>query len=370
MAAISFPVQGLQSIPRDQLESAPTTAEGPQAVEPNQQGAPQGDTVTISATFPPANAPQQAATVQVQNFSVFLTQTEVQIAQANAAANDPATPPQTAAAQAQAANQPNAQAAAGAATAAADPAVAAFNAATNQAGATSTPQQELVQLDQTLQQLGIDPQTISLFNRLGLLLYANDPVALQNLVHALQTVDQQLGQLGQLGAATNTTNAANATNQPQAAAAQGLLPPALQAQAQVQTQAIQGNAQITPEPLTPLQAAALTQAAAAAPGQVQAQNQNQPGNAAANTLEVQLSFSDVQATIEAQTPTAQGTAPNQPAANNNANAPAAQTNNLLVNLQDFQLTFQAVEEQVQLPQAAGQGNSATQGQGQALNVLF
>jgi hypothetical protein len=320
--------------------------------------------VTISATFPPVQATQQPGFVKLEQFSVFLNQAEVQTAQNNAQANDPAGP-QAAAAQAQAANQPNAQAAALAAGA--DPATAALNDAATPAGATSTPQQELVQLDQTLQQLGIDPQSISLFNRLGLLLYANDPVALQNLVHAMQAVDQQLGQLGQLGAASNTTNAAN---QPQAAAAQGLLPPALQAQTQVQTQAIQGNAQITPEPLTPLQAAALAQAAAAAPGQVQAQNQNQPGNAAANALEVQLSFSDVQATIEAQTPTAQGTAPNQSATNNNANAPAAQTNDLLVNLQEFQLTFQAVEEQAQLPEAAGQGNSANQGQGQALNVLF
>jgi hypothetical protein len=359
MAAISFPVTGLQPIPRDQLGSAPVGTGGPQAVNPNQQDAPEGDTVTISATFPPAQAAQQSATVKLEEFSVFITQTEAQAAQNNPPANDPAATQGAAAPLA--ANQPNAQAAA--AAAAADPATGAINDAATQAGAASTPQQELAQLDQTLQQLGIDPQSISLFNRIGLLLYANDPVALQNLVNTLQAVDQQLGQLGLLGAATN------AANQPQAAA-QDLLPPALQAQAQVQTQATQGNAQVPLGPLIQPQGTTPAQAPATAPAQVQAQNQNQPGNTAANVFTVQLSFSDVQATIQQQTAPAQGTASNQPSANSTANAPSGQANNLLVNLQEFQLTFQAVEGQAQQQPTADQGNSTTQGQGQALNVLF
>src|SRR5579871_437008 len=58
---------------------------------------------------------------------------------------------------------------------------AATAAATAAASATgdATPQQQLNQLDQTLQQLGVNPQSISLFNRLAMLLYANDPAALQ-----------------------------------------------------------------------------------------------------------------------------------------------------------------------------------------------
>jgi hypothetical protein len=46
---------------------------------------------------------------------------------------------------------------------------------------------ELAQLDQTLQQIGINPQSISLFNRMAMLLYANNPAALKMLVQTLQT---------------------------------------------------------------------------------------------------------------------------------------------------------------------------------------
>lgn len=50
-----------------------------------------------------------------------------------------------------------------------------------------TPLAELAQLDRTLQQIGIDPQSISLFNRMAMLLYANDPAALKILVQTLQS---------------------------------------------------------------------------------------------------------------------------------------------------------------------------------------
>ena len=45
-----------------------------------------------------------------------------------------------------------------------------------------------------LQQLGINPQSISLFNRLALLLYANDPAALQQFVQQLQQGAQEVGE--------------------------------------------------------------------------------------------------------------------------------------------------------------------------------
>lgn len=61
-----------------------------------------------------------------------------------------------------------------------------------------SPQQELAQLDHTLQRLGIDPTGISLVNRMALLLYAQDPAALKILVEALQTANQQLTQLAGL----------------------------------------------------------------------------------------------------------------------------------------------------------------------------
>ena len=71
-------------------------------------------------------------------------------------------------------------------------------------GSSATPQQQLATLDQTLQRLGINPQSISLFNRMELLLYASDPAALRVLVQGLQGGAQQQGQ----GSAANQTQAA------------------------------------------------------------------------------------------------------------------------------------------------------------------
>lgn len=69
-------------------------------------------------------------------------------------------------------------------------------------GVQQTQQQELQQLDQALQQLGIDPQSISLFNQLALLAFANDPAALQQFVHQLQQSAQQLLDQGVVAAPT------------------------------------------------------------------------------------------------------------------------------------------------------------------------
>lgn len=49
----------------------------------------------------------------------------------------------------------------------------------------STPAEQFSQLDRTLQELGIDPQSISLFHRMAMLLYANNPAALKDLVQQL-----------------------------------------------------------------------------------------------------------------------------------------------------------------------------------------
>jgi hypothetical protein len=64
--------------------------------------------------------------------------------------------------------------------------------AASQNGGPQTPLAELDELDRSLQQLGIDPQSISLFNRMAMLLYANDPAALKLLVQTLQSGAQQL----------------------------------------------------------------------------------------------------------------------------------------------------------------------------------
>jgi hypothetical protein len=78
----------------------------------------------------------------------------------------------------------------------------------------SAPQQQLQMLDQTLQQLGINPQSIPLFNRMAMLLYANNPAALRLLVQTLQGAATQQG-------AAQTTNTAENANQ---GAVQALLP--------------------------------------------------------------------------------------------------------------------------------------------------
>lgn len=75
-------------------------------------------------------------------------------------------------------------------------------------GSSATPQQQLATLDQTLQRLGINPQSISLFNRMELLLYASDPAALRVLVQGLQGGAQQQGQGSAGSSAANQTQAA------------------------------------------------------------------------------------------------------------------------------------------------------------------
>ncbi len=73
--------------------------------------------------------------------------------------------------------------------------------------ATTTPsqQEQLAQLDRVLERLGINPQSISLDNRLALIKSANDPPALLNLVRTL-------GVLNQAATTSQQTSASNANN--------------------------------------------------------------------------------------------------------------------------------------------------------------
>ena len=106
-------------------------------------------------------------------------------------------------------------------------------------GRQQTQEQELQQLDQALQQLGVDPQSISLFNQLALLAYANDPAVLQQFVQQLQKSTQQILQQGSLGAQTAnqnqqaTSQAQQPANQAQSVTGQGqpVAPPQQGAQA-------------------------------------------------------------------------------------------------------------------------------------------
>jgi trimeric autotransporter adhesin len=79
-------------------------------------------------------------------------------------------------------------------------------------------QQQLAQLDQLLSSLGIDPQSIPLFNQLALLLYLNDPAGLQHFV-------QQIESVSPLSANPASAASTQAATQTPAQAAQGAAVP-------------------------------------------------------------------------------------------------------------------------------------------------
>jgi hypothetical protein len=85
-----------------------------------------------------------------------------------------------------------------------------------------TPLAELAQLDNTLQEIGINPQSISVFNRMAILLYANDPAALRILVKTLQngTAAAANGSANTLASAATPTNANNSSQLPPSQAQQ------------------------------------------------------------------------------------------------------------------------------------------------------
>src|SRR5271170_280410 len=72
-------------------------------------------------------------------------------------------------------------------------------------------QQTLQQLDRVLQQLGIDPQTLSLISREGMLNWVNDPAALRQIVQNVQAAASTSQQNGAVGAANPTRSAAQAS---------------------------------------------------------------------------------------------------------------------------------------------------------------
>jgi hypothetical protein len=204
-------------------------------------------------------------------------------------------------------------------------------------GKFTIPQQQLQQLQQTLQRLGVNPQSIPLFNRMAMLLYADDPAALHLLIQALQTRTSQAGS-GQLAASANTDQAA----------AQ-VLRPTLANQGQTAQQ---------------LAASAPAPAQTQPDAQPQAQAQGQTGQSTPQieVLAAQINFTEVQATVaRAQTPA------NQPSAAAPANTQAGQKNSALtVQIEELQVAFQPVEVQPSPLQL--NGSSAPVGFGTALNV--
>jgi hypothetical protein len=210
MAIATQPVQALIDLPfQNATLSAPTAA--PPANTAKQNAEPQ-DTVTIANADPGgAQAAQVFSEVQVQLQQVDLIVKEVPVPLLNAtAANTAAPAPPAIAANANPA--PQGAAANGANPAVADPAATnaantanaaaasnlappAVNTAANAANNTTqdAQQQELAQLAQVLQQLGIPPSSIPVVQQLAMLLFRFDPQALLQFVNALQGMAQQVG---------------------------------------------------------------------------------------------------------------------------------------------------------------------------------
>lgn len=357
MASIAFqpgtaPIEALTGSPGQQpAPGAPTT----DANQAQNAPAPQ-DTVVLTGKISETvlNGENQNGS-QFQEAAIFFSVREMFIGQGNSApgAPQPQPPPQIGA-QPQPPQEPQpAQPANVQATPAnnADPAIAAAVAANAQAGGSpvqpsgagpSTPQQQLQQLDQTLKQLGINPQSISLFNRMAMLLYANNPAALRVMVEEIQGAAKQ-------GAAAGA-NGGTGNQQP--------------AQAQVQA-SLQSSGQAPPA--NPTQAQIQPQAAAPAPAQVQ--NSNSAGGAPIELAIAQLTINETPVSVQDNGAANQASHANQSAANN-ANAAEtanAASNNATVQFERLQITFS--EAAVQQSQPAGQnGASNSNSQGQLLNI--
>lgn len=228
---------------------------------------------------------------------------------------------------------------------------AALPAASALAGSTnSTQQQELAQLDQLLQRMGVDPQSISIFNQLAMLLYINDPIALQQFISTLQ----------------------GAIPQPAAPSASAVAE-AGAPETQVLTQ-------------TPAQASAAPQAAGQTPAANQGQQQAGNGTAI-EALAFQATFAEVQVAPAGNGATNQGTvhshdghrdhghgnSPNANAGNverNQVNS-GAQNGAFTLQFQELQLSFAAIGIEGGTTQAKPltRAAAAGSGQGQALNVV-
>src|SRR5277367_173475 len=168
------------------------------------------DTVSLSGTLLPQQRQQTApsgGSAQPATFALLTQTTTFPPSQNTAAAS--ATPPTIQNNAPAAAAAPPAQATAGSqspvatATANADPTVM-----TPSASSTAPAQQTLQQLDRVLQQLGIDPQTLSLISREGMLNWVNDPAALRQIVQNVQAAANSSEQNAAVGSANPTQSTA------------------------------------------------------------------------------------------------------------------------------------------------------------------
>src|SRR5277367_3022759 len=238
MGSIDFHIAALQGGSANQAAENAQVAQGqparpvlparevPAASPPKAQQ----DTVSLSGTLlpkrqlaAPARGTAQPATFALlsqtttfppsQNSAVAFTTSEFPDA-ATQTTDQPNVPAVVAAPVAQTAATAQSSVATTAATAAASTAPA-------NASSAAPAQQTLQQLDRVLQQLGIDPQTLSLISREGMLNWVNDPAALRQIVQTVQSAANSAQANGAIGAANpaeNTTQRAiSGANQKQLA---------------------------------------------------------------------------------------------------------------------------------------------------------
>jgi hypothetical protein len=218
--------QATESAPAPKLQAAsqaPAAKEIPAASSPKVQQ----DTVSLSGALPPQQRQQSApshgnsqpATFRLLTHTITFPPGQSTAATFTTSAFPPtATPPGSQ-------NQTPAVIAISAPSAAAANAIAASAAqtasgtqspdatATAGAGATASPRtapstapppQTLQQLDRVLQQLGIDPQTLSLISREGMLNWVNDPAVLRQIVQNVQSAANSSQANDAVGAANPT----------------------------------------------------------------------------------------------------------------------------------------------------------------------
>src|SRR5580704_4056394 len=209
MGSINLQIAALHN---DSAANAPENPHAPQALAPSPvlpargvstapPPTPVQDTVSLSGTLLPQqrqqNAPS-AGNAQPATFTLLTQTTTFPASQNDATATPPtiqSNAPTVAVAvpaQAPVATQsPVAKA----------PASANATATAVTASSAAPAQQTLQQLDRVLQQLGIDPQTLSLISREGMLNWVNDPAALRQIVQKVQAAANRSQQNAAVGSA-------------------------------------------------------------------------------------------------------------------------------------------------------------------------
>ena len=213
-------------VPQSQPASPVLPARGISTAPPPKR---EQDTVSLSGTFLSQQRQQSAPSAGNAQPATFtlLAQTTTFLASQNNAE----TPPAIQSNATPVAAAPPAQTAASAQSPVAK-APASTTATAVTASSAAPAQQTLQQLDRVLQQLGIDPQSLSLISREGMLNWVNDPAALRQIVQNVQAAANSSQQNAAVGSAnpTQTTaqlaiasvnqnqiQSAQTQNQPQAA---------------------------------------------------------------------------------------------------------------------------------------------------------